>query len=168
MSLILALGSNIEDRFHHLARARKELARLFRQEGVSHIYESAAVDYCQQAPFLNQVIQYKKPRQRPQQVLDTILTIEHILGRVRTFDKGPRTIDIDIIFRGYTKTSSQRLQIPHPRWAQRAFVYWPLQELPMGPTLTRFFCPGKLFKKEPPPQLRYFAASYSQIPASTL
>lgn len=130
MSLILSLGSNLGNRPHYLTEAQNELKKTFREKKASSIYESKAVDYIHQPPFLNQVIEYEIPQMNPYEVLKIILTIEKKYLRVRTIARGPRTLDIDLIFFGNLEVSSDNLQIPHPRWAQRAFIYWPLHELP--------------------------------------
>ena len=43
--------------------------------------------------------------------------------------KGPRTIDIDILFYGNAVIETAELQIPHPRLTERRFVLEPLAEL---------------------------------------
>jgi 7,8-dihydro-6-hydroxymethylpterin-pyrophosphokinase len=43
--------------------------------------------------------------------------------------KGPRTVDIDILFYGRAVVRTERLEIPHPRLAERRFVLAPLAEL---------------------------------------
>ena len=139
MSLILSLGSNLGDRANYLMQTRKELGGIFQEKKASRIYQSKAVDYLQQPPFLNQVIEYQGPSMRPDEILKTILAMEKKFGRVRNIDKGPRTLDIDIIFFGQHKISSKQLQIPHPRWADRPFIYWPLHELPSFQTFKDLF-----------------------------
>ena len=142
MELILSLGSNGGDRLYYLGQGREELRKAFQERQASYIYESAAVDYLQQPSFLNQVIQYDAPQIPPHEILSIILGIEKRMGRTRTIPKGPRTLDIDIIFWGEHKISSHQLQVPHPRWAERSFIYWPLHELPaFNNTLKNiFFC----------------------------
>ena len=63
------------------------------------------------------------------QLLTRIGRVERELGRVRTRRNGPRTIDIDILFYGAAKVETARLEIPHPRMAERRFVLAPLAEL---------------------------------------
>ena len=63
------------------------------------------------------------------QLLSRIGRVERALGRVRTVPKGPRTIDIDILLYGRTIVRSARLEIPHPRMAERRFVLAPLADL---------------------------------------
>ena len=48
---------------------------------------------------------------------------------MRTVPKGPRTIDIDILLYGNAVIRTARLEIPHPRMAERRFVLAPLADL---------------------------------------
>lgn len=132
MSLILALGSNLGDRLDNLLKAHTQLQKYFKEISASHIYESPAVDYLNQPPFLNQVVEYELPALTPKQILLTTQSIEVYLGRIKNIPKGPRTIDIDIIFVGKVKLHTEDLIIPHPSWSKRSFVLIPLLELPHG------------------------------------
>ncbi len=51
------------------------------------------------------------------------------MGRMRTEPKGPRTIDIDIIFFGNEVLDTPELTVPHPAMHQRRFVLAPLAEI---------------------------------------
>jgi 2-amino-4-hydroxy-6-hydroxymethyldihydropteridine diphosphokinase len=62
-------------------------------------------------------------------VLARTQRIERDLGRVRSLPKGPRTIDLDILFYGTAVVKTARLEIPHPRIAERRFVLAPLADL---------------------------------------
>jgi 7,8-dihydro-6-hydroxymethylpterin-pyrophosphokinase len=55
--------------------------------------------------------------------------VEREAGRVRTLSRGPRPLDIDILFYGKLEIRSANLTIPHPRYADRRFVLVPLAEL---------------------------------------
>jgi 2-amino-4-hydroxy-6-hydroxymethyldihydropteridine diphosphokinase len=125
----LSLGSNVGDRETHLARARERLSsddtRILR---ASAIYETEPRDFPDQAWFLNQVIEVET-NLLPKQLLSRVQRIERALGRVPTHPKGPRTIDIDILFYGDAILSNPGLEIPHARLADRRFVLEPLAEL---------------------------------------
>jgi 2-amino-4-hydroxy-6-hydroxymethyldihydropteridine diphosphokinase len=56
-------------------------------------------------------------------------SVEKKVKRIPRADKGPRTIDIDILFAGDTVLDTPELVIPHPRLAQRNFVLVPLCEI---------------------------------------
>ena len=51
------------------------------------------------------------------------------MKRIPTVAKGPRTIDIDILFADDLVVDLPGLTIPHPRLAQRNFVLVPLCEI---------------------------------------
>lgn len=130
MKLIyLSLGSNIGDREANLNAALDRLAapdlRLLR---TSPIYETEPLDYTDQRWFLNMVAEAETSL-FPMLLLSRIGRIERELGRVRTIPKGPRTIDIDILFYGRTLIHTPRLEVPHPRIAERRFVLAPLADL---------------------------------------
>jgi 2-amino-4-hydroxy-6-hydroxymethyldihydropteridine diphosphokinase len=127
--IYLSLGSNIGDRQANLRRAVKRLASLdVRVLRASRIYETEPVDYVDQAWFLNQVVEAETAL-FPMQLLARIARVERELGRTRTIPKGPRTLDIDILFYAEAVVHTARLEIPHPRIAERRFVLAPLAEL---------------------------------------
>ena len=127
--IYLSLGSNVGDREGNLRKAVERLAsddvRVLRR---SRIYETEPLDYQDQAWFLNQVVEADTAL-FPMQLLTRIGRVEHELGRVRTVRNGPRTIDIDILFYAAAIVNTPRLEIPHPRLAERRFVLAPLAEL---------------------------------------
>lgn len=137
MSLILATGSNLGNKKENLNLARLELSKKFSLTSISRIYCSEAVDYFDQPDFYNQVLEFKIPNYSPQDVLRIIQEIEKSLGRKKYIPKGPRLIDIDILFWNLEKIKTSNLIIPHPSWDQRSFVVLPLQELPFHDILLR-------------------------------
>ena len=78
--------------------------------------------------FLNLVVEGETSL-APAELLAAIGRIERELGRVRDVPKGPRTIDIDILYYGSEVVRTRELEIPHPRIAERRFVLAPLAEL---------------------------------------
>jgi 2-amino-4-hydroxy-6-hydroxymethyldihydropteridine diphosphokinase len=65
----------------------------------------------------------------PIQLLARVREIERQMGRRRVTPKGPRNIDIDILFYGRSVIATAELEVPHPRIAQRRFVLEPLAEI---------------------------------------
>jgi 2-amino-4-hydroxy-6-hydroxymethyldihydropteridine diphosphokinase len=65
----------------------------------------------------------------PLQLLRALQSIERGLGRKRGLPKGPRPIDIDILFFENAVVRSATLTIPHERLAERKFVLVPLREI---------------------------------------
>jgi 2-amino-4-hydroxy-6-hydroxymethyldihydropteridine diphosphokinase len=146
MSLILATGSNIGDREHYLKKAELLLSENFKLIAKSLIYESAAVEYTNQDDFLNQVLEFELPLIPILEIFKTTQAIELEIGRQKTIAKGPRAIDIDILFWGTQSFYSDTLNVPHPSWADRSFVVLPLQELPFFQTLKKCFTIPSTFK----------------------
>jgi len=125
----LGLGSNIGDRREYLKAAAERLSEVgVRVLRASPVYETEPVDYTAQGWFLNQVVE-AETELFPLQLLAATQRIERELGRVRSVPKGPRTVDIDILFYGRAVVRSKRLEIPHPRMAERRFVLAPLADL---------------------------------------
>ena len=129
-SFFVATGSNIGDRSLNLFLAKEALEKKFKLIAFSRIYESPAVDYLNQPDFYNQVLEFSLPSYSADQTMSLLLNIEKELGRNRIIPKGPRLIDLDILFWGLTEIQSPTLTIPHPRLFQRSFVVLPLSELP--------------------------------------
>jgi len=65
----------------------------------------------------------------PPQLMHTLLDIERELGRRRRVPRGPRFIDMDILFYEDRVVNSEQLEIPHPRMAERRFVLVPFAEI---------------------------------------
>ncbi|MDQ6698865.1 MAG: 2-amino-4-hydroxy-6-hydroxymethyldihydropteridine diphosphokinase [Acidobacteriota bacterium] len=95
---------------------------------ISPVYETEPRDFREQRWFLNLVAEVQTTL-FPMQLLARILKVERKLGRRRVIPKGPRTIDIDILLYGNTAVNTMKLQIPHPRYAERRFVLAPLADL---------------------------------------
>jgi 2-amino-4-hydroxy-6-hydroxymethyldihydropteridine diphosphokinase len=94
----------------------------------SSIYETEPVDLPGQPWFLNQVVEVRSGPE-PWALLRLARSIEAALKRRRTVAKGPRTIDIDILFAEALVVESPDLVIPHPRLHLRNFVLLPLAEI---------------------------------------
>lgn len=137
MSLIIATGANLGDKRSNLKQARILLSEQFEFVAQSNIYSSPPVGYEEQPEFFNQVLEFKIPDITPDEVLLKILEIEERMGRKREFKWGPRIIDLDILFWGDTVIDKIGLQVPHPRWSERAFVVLPLRELPFFRVLSK-------------------------------
>lgn len=125
----LALGSNIGDREVNLREAVEHL-----ESGDIHVtarsslYETAPQELLDQPSFLNAAVEIETSL-FPMQLLARIREIERAMGRRRVTPKGPRNIDIDILFYGRSRIDTAELQVPHPRIAQRRFVLEPLAEI---------------------------------------
>jgi 2-amino-4-hydroxy-6-hydroxymethyldihydropteridine diphosphokinase len=128
-TIYLSLGSNLDDRAENLARAIAALAaRGVRVTRESSLYETEPLELREQPWFLNCVVK-AETELAPQELLDALLKIERSLGRERRVPKGPRLIDMDILFYGARVVRMPGLEIPHPRMAERRFVLEPLAEI---------------------------------------
>ena len=97
---------------------------------LSRIYETAPVDYTNQPHFLNMVAELDLASlPGPEQLLARLLRIEYALGRTREVPRGPRTIDLDLLFYGNERSNTDYLKLPHPHIPSRRFVLLPLNEL---------------------------------------
>jgi 2-amino-4-hydroxy-6-hydroxymethyldihydropteridine diphosphokinase len=124
----LSLGSNLGDRAARLRAAVEELQAAGRLLAVSAFYETQPVDVPDQPWFLNCVAAIETAKS-PREILSLALNIEAGMGRIRMREKGPRTIDIDIVLFGNWVIDESGLKIPHPALLQRRFVLEPLVEI---------------------------------------
>ncbi len=126
--IYLGLGTNLGSRLENLEAARVAMPPQVTILRASQVYETPPWGYVDQPSFLNQVVE-AQTHLSPRRLLIHLKSIEHRLGRVATFQYGPRLIDIDILFFGSQDLNLDGLIIPHPRLAERAFVLAPLAEL---------------------------------------
>jgi 2-amino-4-hydroxy-6-hydroxymethyldihydropteridine diphosphokinase len=124
----LSLGSNLGDRRANLQTAIERLKKMGEVQSVSGFYETEPVELRDQPWFVNCVVALETS-QSAGALLKKVLAIEHEMGRVRTRDKGPRAIDIDILLFGGDVIEEPGLKIPHPAMHQRRFVLEPLAEI---------------------------------------
>jgi len=96
----------------------------------SSVYRTVARDEEQQDDFLNAVAKIETD-ESPEEVYERLKSIEEDLGKDPPYNKGPRTIDLDILlYENYQlATRNSQLIIPHPRMTERRFVLEPLCEL---------------------------------------
>lgn len=148
-SLIIALGSNIEPKEENLLTAMKLLKSFFKLIDLSPIYLSDPVDYLDQDDFLNMVARFETPSQPPLEVLKILKSIELEMKREKFIDKGPRNIDLDIIFYDDLSYADADLIIPHPSWQNRNFVVFPLLDLNLSKEFKLFIEPFARLLKAP-------------------
>lgn len=129
-TIILGLGSNKGDKKEILSQAVSELKEFVQNTAVSSLYVTKPRDFFNQPDFLNMVFagQYGG---NPDELLNAVQEIEKRHGRSRSTEipKGPRPLDIDILFFGGRVLKSEKLTIPHPEIKNRQFVLVPLLEL---------------------------------------
>jgi 2-amino-4-hydroxy-6-hydroxymethyldihydropteridine diphosphokinase len=131
MRVYIALGSNLGNREEYLRSGLRGLAdRHVKISRTAALYSSAPRDVIEQPWFLNTVIE-ADTQLGPEELLAACLEVERDNNRIRDsrISKGPRTLDIDIIFYGTEILRTPILTIPHPRFAARRFVLIPLAEI---------------------------------------
>ncbi len=130
----IGLGSNMGDRMQALAQAAARIARLpdVRILARSAVYETEPVGAqpeFRHLLFLNAVL-VAESAASPDIFAASLRAIETEIGRVRQADRNaPRVVDIDLIYAGNSATETERLALPHPRWAERRFVVAPLADV---------------------------------------
>jgi 2-amino-4-hydroxy-6-hydroxymethyldihydropteridine diphosphokinase len=125
----VALGSNLGDREAHLRAGLDGMAR----SGIeplecSSMWETEPVDSDELLVFLNMVARVRTDLS-PLTVLERLLEIERVAGRVRGRRNEPRVLDLDLLLLGDLQVHDSRLVVPHPRMWTRRFVLAPLEEL---------------------------------------
>lgn len=128
----LLLGSNMGNSRKLLADAihqiEQQMGNLIR---ASALYSTAAWGNTDQPDFLNQVIVIET-QQSAEETLQSVLSIEKKMGRVRTVKNAPRIIDIDILFINKEIIHQPHLIVPHPEIQNRRFALIPLNEIAPG------------------------------------
>ncbi|MHA1539344.1 MAG: 2-amino-4-hydroxy-6-hydroxymethyldihydropteridine diphosphokinase [Alphaproteobacteria bacterium] len=127
-NIYLALGSNLGDREKNLKEAARLLSEKVHIVKSSKAYETDPVGYTDQGKFLNSVLHIETPLS-PESLLIFTQEIEHKLGRERSFQYAPRTLDIDILFFNDLILKTKNLEIPHPFLHERLFVLEPFMDL---------------------------------------
>lgn len=122
-------GGNLGDREENLRLARVAIEqKCGRITCTSALYETEAWGLKNQGPFLNQALELRTAL-GAKELLDTLLSIELSLGRVRDVKYGPRIIDIDIIFFNQEVIALPGLSVPHPQLHLRRFALEALAEI---------------------------------------
>ena len=134
----IALGSNLGDRRAHLAFAFAELQRILTNIRTSSIIETDPVGVPDEQPkYLNAVVVGETDLE-PEALLQHLMSIELARGRERPTSalratvckpNAARTLDLDIVLYGNRIIRTPALEVPHPRFRDRAFVLDPLAEL---------------------------------------
>lgn len=126
----MALGSNLGDPSNQIRRALRGLADLRASRVVrqSSLYRNPPAGGLDQPEFVNAVAQIETGL-AARDLLELLLEIERVHGRVRDYPNSPRTLDLDIVLYGEQVVREPGLAIPHPRMLERPFVLVPLAEI---------------------------------------
>lgn len=134
LTAYIGMGANLASRVGPpdatLAAAVSHLESLGNIVARSSLYSTEPVGFADQPRFTNAVAAVETDL-APQALLESLLDIERTFGRDRSegLQNGPRTLDLDILLIGDIRIREPRLEIPHPRLVERAFVLVPLCEI---------------------------------------
>lgn len=131
MQVYIGLGSNLENPVEQLKTAIQALNTLSDrgEMKVSPMYQTQPVGPQDQPDFINAVVGFDTSLSATQ-LLDELQAIESAQHRQRDAQRwGPRTLDLDLLLYGEEVIDNDRLQVPHPRLHQRAFVLLPLSDI---------------------------------------
>lgn len=126
------IGSNLGDRMGNLRFAVSRITDFAGDVRTSNIYETKSWGYASSNPFFNICVTFESDL-APEEIYARCHEIELAAGCITHRDASggyiDRLLDIDIILIGDEVINTDVLTIPHPRYAQRAFVILPLAEL---------------------------------------
>ena len=126
----LSIGSNLGDKFANIKTALRFLdSKVGQIKSMSSIYETKSLGF-DGPDFFNLCVSIETEFS-PKKLLDKLLKIEILMGRIRTDQRKliSRKIDMDILFYDNEIILSKKLQIPHPRLQNRNFVLYPMIEI---------------------------------------
>lgn len=128
--VLLGVGGNIGDS----VRLFHRLFYFFKKSSLLNILESSIILKNPPFGYLNQSYFYNttfliSTKLSPKELLTYILRVEIYFGRVREFQDGPRTLDIDIILYNNISIKSSKLTIPHPKYKERDSVQIPMSKM---------------------------------------
>src|SRR5436853_44446 len=128
---LIALGSNQGDRAQHLLKAiellRSQPKIAVAQVSSFHLTSPVGGPPGQDAYFNAAAV--VNADLTPAELLNSLLSIEKKLGRVRSERWGPRTIDLDLLLCGDQLVEIPEITVPHPRMHERRFVLAPAAEI---------------------------------------
>ncbi len=129
---LLGLGGNLGDVRGNLDRAVELLCEDGRAKvrAQSSDFRTPPWGVEDQPAYINRCVMLETGL-GPRALLERALAVERALGRDRARERrwGPRPIDIDLLSYDDVVIDEPGLTLPHPHWAQRAFVLVPLAEI---------------------------------------
>ena len=125
----IAVGANLGDA---PATVRAALAALdglpqTRLVQASSLYRTAP--WQAQGPDFINAVAHVRTGLEAMALLQALHTLEDAAGRARPYVNAPRTLDLDLLLHGHTRSQTPALTVPHPRMWARAFVLVPLAEI---------------------------------------
>lgn len=125
---VIMLGGNVGDTICIFESAKRSLS----QSGCAVVtqsmyYRSKPWGFDKQRDFINQLLLVETPLEvEGYHALCEMIEKKH--GKLKLFENGPRSLDIDLLFFDDLIMQTETLTIPHPRLHLRLFNLVPLQE----------------------------------------
>ena len=132
--IYIGIGSNLtglkqETPLYNCQKAIIYLKKEVKVKKISSWYQSQPIPISNQPWYVNGIAEIET-KKNPIHLLNFLIKIEKIFGRIRKKKNEPRIIDLDIVdYKNQIVSFNKKLKIPHPRMHQRAFVLLPLREL---------------------------------------
>lgn len=127
----IAFGTNQGDCLQNISKAI-DLLRQYQLKvlSTSSLYISKPMYFNDQPHFYNGILKICFQKLAPRELLAILKKIEYDhLKRMKEFDNGPRSIDLDIVLYDDKVIETEGLVIPHKSLLERDFVLQPLCEL---------------------------------------
>lgn len=130
----IAIGSNQGNQVSNITNALNLFSNYdIKIVSTSSLYISKPMYYKDQPDFYNGAIKVSFKNKSPHDLLKILKQIEYErIKRVKEFDNGPRSIDLDILLFDNIILNTDDLVIPHKSMLERTFALQPLCEL-LGP-----------------------------------
>ncbi len=130
--VLISLGSNVGDPAAQIATAVAHLERdpAIKVKALSALYQTVPVGPVTQDDFVNAAVRIETSL-APDKLMSRLLEIEATMGRDRASAVrwGPRVIDLDVILFDALTLKTDLIEVPHPRFRERAFVLVPMAEI---------------------------------------
>jgi deoxyguanosine kinase len=140
--VILSLGSNLGNRLENIQKAVDLIHfKIGTVVKASKLYETPSWGF-DSGPFYNCALVIHTTKNATL-ILEEVLALENMLGRVRSDESQyvSRSIDIDIIAFNEEIIATETLKVPHPEMQNRMFVLLPMKDLNLDwrhPILQKF------------------------------
>ncbi|EGV61421.1 trifunctional dihydropteroate synthetase [Yamadazyma tenuis] len=127
----IAFGSNEGNQVENITKSIELLDKYdVKVSATSAMYISKPMYYKDQPDFFNGVFKVEFSDKSPHDLLKILKNIEYNhINRVKEFDNGPRSIDLDILLYDDISINTPDLTVPHRAMLDRTFVLQPLCEL---------------------------------------
>jgi 2-amino-4-hydroxy-6-hydroxymethyldihydropteridine diphosphokinase len=130
--VVYSVGSNLGDRLGNLQGAVDAISDTpdVIVVDISSVYETDPVGGPADSPSYLNLIIVAETTLEPRTLLERAQAIEDAFGRVRSGERWiPRTLDVDLIVVGNTRSDTPDMRLPHPLAHERGFVLIPWAEV---------------------------------------